>query len=139
MPAVISFLLTALALAACIYFVARADRARRAAPGAAGTSEYRTDLPVDVCMDYLAHKNVNDAFEYTCKRQADGSFLLHFTLHRPTRQPMDTLYQLRLDPGRQTVVTLTFLREAFGYQEPVFPEGMLDAFVCQKLDAHCTN
>ena len=33
---------------------------------------------------------------------------------------------LRLDPGRQTVVTLIFIREAFGYKEPLFPQEMLD-------------
>ena len=57
----------------------------------------------------------------------------------PTRQPLDTLYTLRLDPGRQTVVTLIFIREAFGYQEPLFPPAMLDEFLLQKLEAHRTK
>ena len=52
---------------------------------------------------------------------------------------MDTLYTLRLDPGRQTVVTLIFIREAFGYKEPLFPPAMLDEFMLQKLDAHRTK
>ena len=49
------------------------------------------------------------------------------------------LYTLRLDPGRQTVVTLIFIREAFGYKEPLFPPAMLDEFMLQKLDAHRTK
>ena len=76
---------------------------------------------------------------YECRREKDGGFLLHLTLHQPTQQPLDTLYTLRLDPGRQTVVTLIFIREAFGYKEPLFPQEMLDKFMQQKLDAHRTK
>ena len=76
---------------------------------------------------------------YECRRENDGSFLLHLTLHQPSQQPLDTLYTLRLDPGRQTVVTLIFIREAFGYKEPLFPPAMLDEFMLQKLDAHRTK
>ena len=76
---------------------------------------------------------------YECRRENDGGFLLHLTLHQPTKQPLDTLYTLRLDPGRQTVVTLIFIREAFGYQEPLFPPAMLDEFLLQKLEAHRTK
>ena len=78
-------------------------------------------------------------FAYECRRETDGGFLLHLTLHQPTQQPLDTLYTLRLDPGRQTVVTLIFIREAFGYKEPLFPQEMLDEFLLQKLDAHRTK
>ena len=56
-----------------------------------------------------------------------------------TDLPLDTLYTLRLDPGRQTVVTLIFIREAFGYKEPLFQPEMLDAFMLGKLDAHRTK
>ena len=76
---------------------------------------------------------------YECRRENDGGFLLHLTLHQPTQQPLDTLYTLRLDPGRQTVVTLIFIREAFGYKAPLFPQEMLDRFLMQKLDAHRTK
>lgn len=136
MPAIVSTLLALVVLAVIFYTLNRQAARRRNARNAAGTLEYRTDHPIDVCMDYLRHKNVNDLFEYTCARQPDGSFLLHLTLHRPTRQPVDTLYALRLDPGRQTVVTVMFLREAFGSPEPVFPQAVLDTFLLQKLDAH---
>ncbi len=128
-------LLLAAGLILIFYILNRQAARRRSAQSTAGTLEYRTDHPLDVCMDYLRHKNVKDLFEYTCTRQADGSFLLHLTLHRPSRQPVDTLYALRLDPGRQTVVTLIFLREAFGSPEPVFPQSVLDEFLLQKLDA----
>ena len=76
---------------------------------------------------------------FVSRRENDGSFLLHLTLHQPSQQPLDTLYTLRLDPGRQTVVTLIFIREAFGYKEPLFPPAMLDEFMLQKLDAHRTK
>ena len=52
-----------------------------------------------------------------------------------TNQPLDTLYSLRLDSGKQTIVTLIFLREAFGYGEPVFPRELLDQFLLEKLEA----
>ena len=81
----------------------------------------------------------SDVFAYECRRENDGGFTLHLTLHQPTQQPLDTLYTLRLDPGRQTVVTLIFLREAFGYQEPLFQPALLDEFLLQKLDAHRTK
>ena len=97
-------------------------------------------LPLDECFDRLddlqRHRRV---FAYECRRENDGSFLLHLTLHQPSQQPLDTLYTLRLDPGRQTVVTLIFIREAFGYKEPLFPPDMLDEFMLQKLDAHRTK
>ena len=66
-------------------------------------------------------------------------YTLHLTLHQPTQQPLDTLYTLRLDPGRQTVVTLIFIREAFGYKEPLFQPEMLDEFMLGKLDARRTK
>ena len=37
------------------------------------------------------------------------------------------------------VVTLIFIREAFGYKEPLFPQEMLDKFMQQKLEAHRTK
>ena len=113
-----------MALAAMmVYALRRQERRRREAPGPAGMSEYRTDLPIDECMDRLRAHIEADAFQYTCERQPDGGYLLHLTLHQPTRQPLDTLYTLRMEQGRQTVVTLMFVREAFGYGEPVFRNG----------------
>ena len=91
------------------------------------------------CFDRLDTRSDTDLFTYECRRENDGSFLLHLTLHQPSQQPLDTLYTLRLDPGRQTVVTLIFIREAFGYKEPLFPPAMLDEFMLQKLDAHRTK
>ena len=107
--------------------------------GPSGLSEFRTDLPLDECFDRLDDHSDADEFVYECRRENDGGFLLHLTLHQPTQQPLDTLYTLRLDPGRQTVVTLIFVREAFGYKEPLFPQEMLDKFMEQKLNAHRTK
>ena len=110
-----------------VYALRRQERRRREAPGPAGMSEYRTDLPSEA-----------DAFQYTCERQPDGGYLLHLTLHQPTRQPLDTLYNLRMEQGRQTVVTLMFVREAFGYGEPVFRQDVMDGFMADKLEARRT-
>ena len=136
MPALLSLVLIVAAGALCWRLARRletkrADRAR----GGDGCLEYRTCLAFDECLDALERHREQDEFEYTCARQPDGSFLLHFTLHKPTGQPVDTLYALRLDAGKQTVVTVHFLREAFGYRQPVFPKALLDAFLAQKLNA----
>ena len=80
-----------------------------------------------------------DLFAYECRRENDGGFALHLTLHQPTQQPLDTLYTLRFDPGRQTIVTLIFIREAFGYKEPLFQPAMLDEFMLRKFDARRTK
>lgn len=121
-----------------VYALRRQERRRREAPGPAGMSEYRTDLPIDECMDRLRAHSEADAFQYTCERQPDGGYLLHLTLHQPTRQPLDTLYTLRMEQGRQTVVTLMFVREAFGYGEPVFRQDVMDGFMADKLEAKRT-
>ena len=94
---------------------------------------------MDECFDRLDTHSDTDLFAYECRRENDGGFMLHLTLHQPSQQPLDTLYTLRLDPGRQTVVTLIFIREAFGYKEPLFPPAMLDEFMLQKLDARRTK
>ena len=114
-------------------------RVTKVVKGGAGLSEFRTGLALDECFDRLDTRSDTDLFAYECRRENDGSFLLHLTLHQPSQQPLDTLYTLRLDPGRQTVVTLIFIREAFGYKEPLFPPAMLDEFMLQKLDAHRTK
>ena len=43
MPPIVSLVLALLGLALCIWFISRRDRERRAAPGACGTTIYRTD------------------------------------------------------------------------------------------------
>ena len=135
----VSALLLAAALGLIWAALRRQEQKRRRAPGPAGVLEYRTALPLDDCFDRLRTHEEADLFAYTCERQPDGAFVLHFTLHRPTNQPLDTVFLLRLDPGRKTVVTLSFVREAFGYREPVFPQEMLDEFLAAKLDAAPTG
>jgi len=140
MNAVFSIILLAVALGAIVLLLTRRENTPRPSQyGPTGLSEFRTDLPLDDCFDRLDEHKGTDEFVYECRRENDGGFLLHLTLHQPTQQPLDTLYTLRLDSGRQTVVTLIFIREAFGYKEPLFPQEMLDRFLMQKLDAHRTK
>ena len=139
MNAVVSILFLAAVLGVIVFLLSRRDHSRRSQYGPSGLSEFRTDLPLDECFDQLDEHSSTDEFAYECRRENDGGFLLHLTLHQPTQQPLDTLYTLRLDPGRQTVVTLIFIREAFGYKEPLFPQEMLDTFMMQKLEAHRTK
>ena len=139
MNTVFSIVLLAIVLGAIVFLLSRQKSGRRSQYGPAGLSEFRTDLALDECFDRLDEHHAEDVFAYECRREKDGGFLLHLTLHQPTQQPLDTLYTLRLDPGRQTVVTLIFIREAFGYKEPLFPQEMLDEFLLQKLDAHRTK
>ena len=139
MNAVISIILLAVALGAIVLLLTRRENTRRSQYGPAGLSEFRTDLPLDECFDRLDQHSPDDLFAYECRRENDGGFTLHLTLHQPTQQPLDTLYTLRLDPGRQTVVTLIFIREAFGYKEPLFQPEMLDEFMLGKLDARRTK
>ena len=139
MNSVISIVLLAAVLCVIVFLLSRRENSRRSQYGPAGLSEFRTDLPLDDCFDRLDQHSPEDVFAYECRREKDGGFLLHLTLHQPTQQPLDTLYTLRLDPGRQTVATLIFIREAFGYKEPLFPQEMLDTFMAQKLDARRTK
>ena len=136
MNAVFSILLLAAILGFIVFLLSKKDQNRRSQYGPSGLSEFRTDLPLDDCFDRLDQHSPDDVFAYECRRENDGGFTLHLTLHQPTQQPLDTLYSLRLDPGRQTVVTQIFIREAFGYKEPLFPQEMLHRFMQQKLDAH---
>ena len=139
MNAAVSIVLLTAVLGVIVFLLSRRENTRRSQYGPAGLSEFRTDLPLDDCFDRLDQHSPDDVFAYECRRENDGGFTLHLTLHQPTQQPLDTLYTLRLDPGRQTVVTLIFIREAFGYKEPLFPQEMLDRFMQQKLDAHRTK
>ena len=122
-----------------VFLLSKKDQNRRSQYGPSGLSEFRTDLPLDDCFDRLDQHSPDDVFAYECRRENDGGFTLHLTLHQPTQQPLDTLYTLRFDPGRQTIVTLIFIREAFGYKEPLFQPAMLDEFMLQQFDARRTN
>ena len=139
MNALFSIALLAVVIGSIVFLLSRRQNQRRSQYGPSGLSEFRTDLPLDECFDRLDQHSESDVFAYECRRENDGGITLHLTLHQPTQQPLDTLYTLRLDPGRQTVVTLIFLREAFGYQEPLFQPALLDEFLLQKLDAHRTK
>lgn len=135
MSSIFSIVLLVGVIGLIIYLLSRRENKRRSQYGPSGLSEFRTDLPLDDCFDRLDQHSDSDVFAYECRRENDGGFMLHLTLHQPTQQPLDTLYTLRFDPGRQTIVTLIFIREAFGYKEPLFPQEMLDEFLRQKFDA----
>ena len=139
MSSIFSIVLLIGVISLIIYLLSRRENKRRNQYGPSGLSEFRTDLPLDDCFDRLDQHSPDDLFAYECRRENDGGFTLHLTLHQPTQQPLDTLYTLRLDPGRQTVVTLIFIREAFGYKEPLFQPEMLDEFMLGKLDARRTK
>ena len=131
MNAVFSILLLAAILGFIVFLLSKKDQNRR--------SQYGPSLPLDDCFDRLDQHSPDDVFAYECRRENDGGFTLHLTLHQPTQQPLDTLYTLRFDPGRQTIVTLIFIREAFGYKEPLFQSAMLDEFMLRKFDARRTK
>ena len=139
MNAVFSILLLAAILGFIVFLLSKKDQSRRSQYGPSGLSEFRTDLPLDDCFDRLDQHSPDDVFAYECRRENDGGFTLLGTLHQPTQQPLDTLYTLRFDPGRQTIVTLIFIREAFGYKEPLFQPAMLDEFMLRKFDARRTK
>ena len=145
MNAVFSILLLAAILGFIVFLLSRKDQNRRSQygsrerPGPGGLSESPPALPLDDCFDRLDQHSPDDVFAYECRRENDGGFTLHLTLHQPTQQPLDTLYTLRFDPGRQTIVTLIFIREAFGYKEPLFQPAMLDEFMLRKFDARRTK
>ena len=139
MSSIFSIVLLVGVIGLIIYLLSRRENKRRSQYGPSGLSEFRTDLPLDDCFDRLDQHSDSDVFAYECRRENDGGFMLHLTLHQPTQQPLDTLYTLRFDPGRQTIVTLIFIREAFGYKEPLFPQEMLDEFLRQKFNAHRTK
>ena len=101
MNAVVSIVLLAAVLGVIVFLLSRRENGRRSQYGPAGLSEFRTDLALDECFDRLDEHNDSDVFVYDCRRERDGGFLLHLTLHQPTQQPLDTLYTLRLDPGRR--------------------------------------
>ena len=139
MNAAVSIVLLAAVLGVIVFLLSRRENTRRSQYGPAGLSEFRTSLPLDECFDRLDEHRDTDVFAYDCRREKDGGFLLLLLAGGSHHLVENTLYTLRLDPGRQTVVTLIFIREAFGYKEPLFPQEMLDRFMQQKLDAHRTK
>ena len=97
MNTAVSIVLLAAVLGVIVFLLSRRENGRRSQYGPSGLSEFRTDLPLDECFDRLDEHPDTDEFLYECRREKDGGFLLHLTLHQPTQQPLDTLYSLRLD------------------------------------------
>ena len=86
MNAVVSVCLLACALGIIVYLLSRRETTRRSQYGPAGLSEFRTGLALDECFDRLDTCSDTDLFAYECRRENDGSFLLHLTLHQPSHR-----------------------------------------------------
>ncbi len=94
------------------------------------------DKTTTACLDLLQDAAAEDMFLYKMERAARGNgWYIHFTLHEPTGQPLDTLFRLEFTGEEPARFTLGFVREAFGMREPVLPEDLLDAFFAAKLGA----
>lgn len=116
------------------WLLSRSKKKRRARPGR--FLEYRVPgRPAAQCRTLLATPHADDLLETELKNAASGGWYLHFTLHKPTAQPLDTLYLLQFEDGPDAHFTLQFVREAFGNPDPILPESLLDAFFLQKLGA----
>lgn len=113
---------------------ARSRKARAQKPGQhlAYTVPGRTAAE---CRGLLGGPADDDIFEYALETARGGGWYIHFTLHRPTAQPLDTLFLLQFEGDDPAFFSLTFVREAFGMREPVIGEPLLDAFFAQKLGA----
>lgn len=87
------------------------------------------------CRDILAARGDDDLFAYELEPAKTGGYYLHLSMHRPTQQPLDTLFQMQFGLESEARFTLEFVREAFGVREPIVPEALLDDFFAQKLGA----
>lgn len=87
------------------------------------------------CRGLLGQPQPSDLFSYSLQSAPGGGWYLHFTLHNPTAQPLDTLFLLQFTAEEPAGFCLQFVREAFGMREPVIGEGLLDDFFSQKLGA----
>ena len=90
MSSIFSIVLLVGVIGLIIYLLSRRENKRRSQYGPSGLSEFRTDLPLDDCFDRLDQHSDSDVFAYECRRENDGGFKLHLTLHQPTQQPLDT-------------------------------------------------
>ena len=85
-----------------IFLLSRREAGRRSQYGPAALNEFRTALPLDECFDRLEqHSPRRMCLPTSAAGRTTAGLCCTFTLHQPTRQPLDTLYTLRLDPGRR--------------------------------------
>lgn len=100
MNAAVSIVLLAAVLGVIVFLLSRRENTRRSQYGPAGLSEFRTDLPLDECFDRLDEHRDADEFVYECRREKDGGFLLHLTLHlRLTDLQDQVLWEGQVDTG----------------------------------------
>lgn len=115
------------------YSLQKGKRARTKKPGQF-TRYISPKYSAQQCRDFLSHKNIHDLFEYTIESDGGREYIL-FTKYLPTQQIVETVFLLEYEQQEPAVFTLRFVREAFGYREPVFPPAFLDEFFYKKLEA----
>lgn len=116
------------------WWYARSQRKRRSRPGQ--SLRYRVPtLTAASCRGLLSHPAPEDIFSYTLEGAPSGGWYLTFTLHNPTGQPLSTLFLLQFEAEAPAILSLRFVREAFGMTEPVISEALLDQFFAEKMGA----
>ncbi|MGD9559958.1 MAG: hypothetical protein AB7V55_05050 [Oscillospiraceae bacterium] len=116
------------------WLVARTRKKSRVRPGHFMEYEAHGHSAVE-CRLLLEQKDEADLFDYTLEAAPHAGRVLHLTGHRPTGQPLDTVYLIQFEDGPSARFTLRFVREAFANPDPLPPEALLDAFFAAKLDA----
>lgn len=87
------------------------------------------------CRGLLNNPAESDIFAYELSPAQGGGWYIHFTRHKPTQQPLDTMFLLQFEGESPAEFSLSFLREAFGMKEPVIGEALLNEFFEAKLGA----
>lgn len=87
------------------------------------------------CRGLLGKPGADDMFDYTLEAAQSGGWYIHFTRHRVTQQPLDTVFLLQFEGDVPAALSASFVREAFGMKEPVIGEALLDDFFAQRLGA----
>lgn len=87
------------------------------------------------CRGLLSAPGDNRVFEYRLERAKSGGQYITFTRYVPTEQILDTVYLLVFEDESPARISMTFVREVFGANEPVFGEALLEEFFQDKLGA----
>lgn len=87
------------------------------------------------CRSLLMAPGEHDVLRYLLEADKGGGWFFHLQEHRPSQQPLDTVYRLSFTAEEPAAFQLQFVREAFGQREPIIPEALLDEFFAQKLGA----
>lgn len=116
------------------WLFARKKRTRRKKPGQ--LLEYTVPgKTAAACRGLLGENPASDLFSYTLEGAKSGGWYIHFTRHNATEQPLDTVFLLQFEGDSPALLSLSFVREAFGMREPIIGEALLDEFFAAKLGA----